>query len=246
MAPDDQITVDLFKTHWASALPDTTKNLCAGASSLFFNDPRPSYAAAAFGGGAGDLTGFRVLELGPLEGGHSYQLEGFGADVLGVEGNAEAYLKCLIVKELYGLRARFLFGNFLKYLESNSDTYDMIYASGVLYHMTEPLALIRSICMHSPRCFVWTHYFEPRSSKGFRRAAKVEQGFQAEHYVRKYGLRAYRKFWGGLADHACWLEREAIFGAFAEFGHRHIKLLEHTPDHPGGPAVSFATSTTPI
>ncbi len=35
-----------------------------------------------------------ILELGPLEGAHTYQLR-----ILAIEANAEAFLKCLVVKE---------------------------------------------------------------------------------------------------------------------------------------------------
>ena len=61
----------------------------------------------------GGVTEKTILELGPLEGGHSYMLDRAGAaQVVAIEGNARAYLKCLIVKELLGLpRVQFLCGD---------------------------------------------------------------------------------------------------------------------------------------
>ena len=65
------------------------------------------------------MDGFRILELGPLEGAHTYQLEKLGAaEIVAIEANKEAFLKCLIIKELAQLeRARFLLGDFVTYLE---------------------------------------------------------------------------------------------------------------------------------
>ena len=60
--------------------------------------------AAQVFGTRGRLAGFGILELGPLEGAHTYRLEQLGAErILAIEANVEAYLKCLIVKEILGL-----------------------------------------------------------------------------------------------------------------------------------------------
>jgi len=50
------------------------------------------------------MKGKKVLELGPLEGAHTYMLEKAGGDVLSIEGNHGAYIRCLIVKNFYGLK----------------------------------------------------------------------------------------------------------------------------------------------
>jgi SAM-dependent methyltransferase len=78
-----------------------------------------------------------VLELGPLEGGHSFMFERLGArEVIAIEANPRAYLKCLIIKELLDLRrVRFLCGDFLEYLRADGTDFDLVFASGVLYHM---------------------------------------------------------------------------------------------------------------
>ena len=53
----------------------------------------------------GSIEGFRILELGPLESGHTYQLERLGAgSILCIEASPEFYLKSLIIKEILGLK----------------------------------------------------------------------------------------------------------------------------------------------
>ena len=49
------------------------------------------------------MAGKTVLELGPLEGAHTYQLHQRGANIVAVEASKQAYLKCLITKEIVGL-----------------------------------------------------------------------------------------------------------------------------------------------
>ncbi len=83
----------------------------AGATPLF-DDPRITWSNDRFGemGIPGGYVGRDVLELGPLEGGHTYLLDRMGVkSVTAVEASSRAYLKCLIAKETFGMspRARF-------------------------------------------------------------------------------------------------------------------------------------------
>jgi len=195
-----------------------------------------------FGGETARLDGLKVLELGPLEGGHTWQLEGFGADVLAIEGNAEAYLKCLIVKEVLGMRSKFLLGDFVRYLRETDQPYDLIFASGVLYHMVRPLELIELICRASARSFVWTHVYDPEKSPGFVSDEVTHAGVTAPHFSHDYGDTTHGKFWGGLADRASWLRRDDIIAAFKAFGHVNVEVLETNMDHPHGACFTLATS----
>ena len=139
--PAHQNGVDLFAGKWASDLGKVRSIIGTGAIDLFVADTRPAIAAAALGDETGRLDGMRVLELGPLEAGHSYQLENLGAEyLLGIEANAEAYLKCLIVKEMLNLqKCHFLLGDVENFLKKTDKTFDMVFCSGILYHMQDPL-----------------------------------------------------------------------------------------------------------
>src|SRR5678815_5516372 len=74
--PSQQAALDLFKGRWTISLPEVDgRTLVAGPNPYFTADPRPHQAIRAFGGPNGRIDGFKVLELGPLEGGHAYTLE---------------------------------------------------------------------------------------------------------------------------------------------------------------------------
>jgi SAM-dependent methyltransferase len=240
-APHPQAAVDLFKDHWACP-PDVSSGVA-----LVRDDPRVHYALRALSPDAQSFAGARVLELGPNDGVHTPLLEKMGAEVVCIDANAEAYMKMLVVKELYGLRAKIMFGDFFDYLPTVAPgAFDLIFASGVLYHMTEPLELIRRICSAVPRSFIMTHYYAGQaSSMPFAKIMKDNGYAPVPHYRRRYGSRSYAKFWGGLEDHQCWLERDEILRAFRTYGHEHIDVLDDS-SHPEGPVLSFVTSRTPL
>lgn len=127
--PHPQNALDIFAGAWASTLPAPFEHLTAGRTSLF-EDERIAWAIEQLGGVAGQ----RILELGPLEGGHTYLLHRAGAaEIVAIEANPQAYLKCLITKELLGVPAgRCVHGDFVVYLRETGERYDVVIASGVL------------------------------------------------------------------------------------------------------------------
>lgn len=120
--PSHQNAIDIFKGEWSSRLPDPYVNLSAGSLPLF-EDARIIWADEKLGGFK-DKT---VLELGPLEGGHTFMLERLGASsIISIESNKRAFLKCLIVKNILQLkRTQFLLGDFMTYLHKNQDKFDI-------------------------------------------------------------------------------------------------------------------------
>ncbi len=241
-APGQQNAVDIFRGHWASSLTPLNPDLRAGEHVLF-QTPVLIEAAKALGIASGRFDGMRILELGPLEGGHSYQLAKLGAgDVVAVESNIEAYLKCLIVKEIAEMKnVQFLLGDFLAYLRDNQKPFDLIFASGVLYHMENPLELISLVSANSDKCYFWTHYYDT-NHPACRRHSKVQgsfDGYAADFYERAYRFAWAGQFWGGNTAKRAWLSRDAILSALGHFGFDQIKVIGETPDHPNGPAMSL-------
>lgn len=213
-APSPHAAVDLVKD-WITAFPVDTS----------FDDIRVSWAIERLG----RLQGADVLELGPFEGAQTYLLERAGANVTAVEANKRNYLKCLITKEVMGMRnARFLLGNFLPWLEASNRKFDVIWASGVLYHMTEPLRLLRAIAAHTDRIFIWTHFFpeggNPRRPPFFRRRSVNFMDREIPHFDRLYLRPRWRPLTcGGTAAGSCWLQRDDILFALRALGFSKIE-----------------------
>ncbi len=244
VAPSAQSKVDIFAGEWISKLPASLGNVRSGDIDLF-DDERVTWALESLGG----VDGADVLELGPMEGGHTWMLHEAGAaSITAVEANTRLFLKCLIVRDLLETdRARFLCGNFVEYLRATDRTFDVCWASGVLYHMQDPVELIALISKRSRRLFLWTHYFDDEHitrkirQRRFDEARVVQtEGFEHRVYRYKYGIALrFRDFIGGTAPTSSWLPREDLIGALEHFGWTDIKIGFDTKDHSHGPALAL-------
>ena len=244
-APSPQQVLDIFKGEWSSKLPEPLAELQAG-SALLFEDPRIEWGVSQLGG----VEGKTVIELGPLEAGHTYMLDHFGAaEIVSIEANTRAYLKCLIVKELLELkRARFLCGDFVEYLRTNERKFDVCIASGVLYHMRNPVELLALAAKVSDQIFVWTHYYDPAIiSQNPKLATKFSSGMPAEyggfqHTIYRQEYKSALKwggFCGGTQEFSHWLSREDIIACLRHFGLNNIQISFEQPDHPNGPSFAL-------
>jgi Methyltransferase domain len=176
----------------------------------------------------GSLEQFEVLELGSLEGGHSYQLERLGVkSITGIEANAESFLKSLIIKEVLELKARFLYGDFVKYLETVETRYDLIFACGVLYHMTDPLHLLHLISRRTDRVFIWTHYVSIEDARNFAEYFDVDRhGFKCRYYKNLYDPNHNTRRYSGLEGYSCHLLKDDILRALAQLEFEKIHVMK--------------------
>jgi len=198
---------------------------------------------------ADDQLGFSnktILELGPLEAAHTHMMERLGASsITSIESNTRAFLKCLCVKEIFDLRkSRFLLGNFMPFLATCGD-YDVIVASGVLYHMTEPLRLLQLISEHSDHVFIWTHYFdrdiiEARFDRHLFSTPEKIEGSDVVGARRVYDQVAldWDGFSGGVAPYAIWLEKSSIVNFFEQSGFN-VTVGFELPEAANGPAFAL-------
>lgn len=250
-APSAQQTVDVFAGQWITAFPD---DLGVQAGWVNHFDPavdnRVPWADSVIPGG---LAGKSVLELGPFEGYHTASLEWAGAaSVVSVEASRTAYLKCLVVKELLGLKARLLYGDVPAYLQSNHDHVDVVWASGILYHQADPITFLEAIGSRGDHVFLHTHYFQADKvatmAAGSRFRPNLDQtvtwhgrDIRLHHYAYEVDT-AQGTFAGGPRSYACWLEREDIEFILTELGFSQISYGVLDPDNPAGPGFFLLAS----
>jgi SAM-dependent methyltransferase len=250
--PSNQTIADIFQGAWFSSFPGQYRVVAGSVNHFDFSvDPRVQWTNQALNNG---LQNARVLELGPYEAYNTWQLEQLGAkEVIAVENNKINYLKCLLVKEITGLKARFLHGDFIAYLEQckkTGETFDFVWASGVLYHQTEPLKLLESISKVTSRVFVHTHYYDEEflalnpDLKGHFNPGKNETrqcaGFDAVLHFKSYGgSNTGAAFSGGTQDFSFWLKKEDIFAFLEKLGFNKITIEVDTPNHSNGPGMCF-------
>jgi hypothetical protein len=231
--PSPQASLDIFKSHWKSRLPEGF-GLTAGVQPMFA-DRRVHDTGTVIPGG---IRGKTVLELGPFEAYNTYHLQKLGArEIVSIEGNNINFLKCLVLKQALGLKASFLHGDFCAYLRNTDRRFDLIWASGVLYHQEDPLELMALIAAHTDTAFFWTHYYDERVlSNANRTAFEPEKNarkrwgdFSCTHYYRSYELAGGNDiplyFEGGSALSAYWLTFEDMRAFLGTVGLGKITLL---------------------
>lgn len=241
--PSAQNAIDVVPG-WNHAMPPHV-GAVAGTAPLY-DDFRIRWCLDQFG----SIAGHKILELGPLEGMHTYLLDQQQPELIhAIEANKLAFVRCLITKELLEIkRAKFLLGNFLPWLEQTDVRYDLIIASGVLYHMSNPIHLLELMAGRSGAVYLWTHYFSDEAMpKGdLRRLAlsgEVEKVLCRGQSVSLH-RRGYHNAWkdktfcGGMHDRHYWMEKSDIVRVLGLLGFDDIRTAHDQPDHPNGPAFS--------
>lgn len=242
IAPDYQNAFDIFPTAWSSCFEDVQTNGTFRA----YDDARLNWLFEQM-----TLAGKSVLELGPLEGGHTLMLERAGATVLAVESNKGAFLRCLITKNHFNLGAKFILGDFEK-MDFGGRRFDLVLASGILYHMKDPVRLLQTLGQVSPRLFIWTHYFDPDLSRwnpaltpdlidrkwnhrdpAITSAAGLEIRLVKQNYGEALG---WSGFCGGSDTFSHWMYRADILKLLKRIGYTKIEISFDEPHHPNGPA----------
>ena len=248
LIPEMDAALTLFSGSWTSQLPGRE----GPGKAMLFDDPRITWMIEQLGG----VQGMNVLELGPLEAGHSWMLEQAGARITSVEANHDSFLRCLVVKNMLQMNATFVLGDFARALPDGGP-WDLVMASGVLYHMVEPEKLLESIAARTDRIFLWTQYFDDDASKWHAGArSKIGTKWRPDQTINTTcnGLPIrlvpmlyeealeWSGFCGGPERHANWMYRDEILALLSSFGFVHHRISFDQPDSVNGPSFAVLAS----
>src|SRR5262249_30779338 len=139
------------------------------------------------------------------------------------------YLKSLVTKEILGLKAHYLLGDFNHYLAETEDRYDLVFASGVLYHMVDPIFTLYLISRVTPRVFIWSHYI-PESVAP--QAPPVERhGFRCHYFEVFYpGYDHTGRRCSGVMPSCNRLYQKDIIAALKHFGFDKVTITLDSVD----------------
>lgn len=240
--PTEQTAFDIFQNSWSTKF-DKINN---GGVFPGTRDDRILWLFDQI-----DVKNMSVMEFGPLEAGHTFMLERAGANVVAIEANVGAFLRCLVVKNHLNLETKFLHGDF-EVLEDTNKRYDLILASGVLYHSKKPSSLICKMSKVADKLFIWTHYFEPDLDlwnpdlKNTLKSKKwdieniseeVVNGVNVRTVTQHYGeTLGWTGFCGGTDTYSSWIYKEDLLSLLRSLGYSSIKVSFDDLKHPHGPA----------
>ena len=244
--PKNQNILNIFADEWSSAMPDDSGLVTKPGKSRLFDDDRIKWIEEILGG----FHSIDILELGPLEGGHSYMLQRMGAKkITSIEANTRAFLKCLCIKEIFDLnRVEYKLGDFVSFLKETDVTFDLVIACGVLYHMMNPIELLELISQVTDKVFIWTHYYDREIITGnkmlsFKFGPLESFEYRGDMYLA--AKQSYEKaldwsgFCGGAQPTSKWLCRDSIINCLQKLGFSKITIGFDDPSHPNGPAFAI-------
>ena len=253
-APSPQTIADIFEDSWKSRLP----NVETSGKVEMFGDRRVDWLSKTLPGG---LEGKNVCEIGPFEGYQTLGLSQQGvASITSVEANSFNFLKCLCLKEICKFDATFEFGDGLGFLEQTDQTFDLIFASGVLYHLQTPFEFLSAAMAKANHLYLWTHYYDEaliRSNQDVARhfVPNLDREFDGgDHsykmHARSYLMRDYQDnipaYWeGGLKDITYWIEKDDLLDHLRRGGFDDIQVHAVT-DRKGMPIISLCASRSAI
>lgn len=171
----------------------------------------------------------RVLELGCLEGGHSFRLAEQAGEVVALdaqEGNLE---KCRWLQATAFPRAvvRFLHADLDHFDPGILGNFDAVLNSGLLYHLVEPWLMLRRLASCTGGMLLWTHY-APDSV-----ADVIRGGYRGWDYPEPDSGHPLR----GMHGSSFWPTHDELQRMLLDAGFTDI--VEYTDDHghEHGPAV---------
>jgi hypothetical protein len=169
-----------------------------------------------------------VLELGSLEGAHSFSLARRVERVVAVEGRDENVVRARFVQQLLGIEnVEFVEADLEATPLASFGRFDAVFCVGLLYHLSEPWRLLDQLAAVAPSVFLQTHYSTTEDV-----TADGMSGRLYREFGRKDPL-------SGLSPQSFWLTIPSLTERLEKNGYA-VELLEDEPSHPNGPIVTFA------
>jgi SAM-dependent methyltransferase len=176
-----------------------------------------------------------ILELGSLEGAHSFILGQHPGvkRVVALEGREANLRKARFLQGLLNIgNVEFTQANLEHGNLAHFGAFDVIFCCGLLYHLPEPWKLIEQCPSIAPLLFLWTQYAPENEARevgaGLRGKTHIEGG--ADEPL------------SGMSATATWLTLDSLRTLLGRSGYAKVEVLHDDPAHPNGPAVTIGAS----
>lgn len=173
-----------------------------------------------------------ILELGSLEGGHSFGLARMPnvEKVTAIEVRPANIERARFVGQTLGVEnVEFIEADLEKTDLASFGKFDAVFCSGLLYHLPEPWKLIEQIARVSPNLFLWTHI------SGEIEGKKKVNGFRGKYYKEHGWLDSL----SGASKNSFWLTLGSLIHLLTANGYRQVHIIENYT-HANGQAVLLA------
>lgn len=187
------------------------------------------------------LAGLRVIDLGCLEGGLSFEMAREDMIVTGVEGRVSNYDRCKLIKKYYELpNLDFILLDVKNLQKDIHGVFDIILCCGLLYHLDNPLVFFEIIQKMSNRNAFWfidTHT-APVHEEDLQKCVfknNLSTLDTTKHHNVEYSGRWYKEYnedsrtedpFAAISNYrSFWLTEESLIKAIYNVGFKQIYVL---------------------
>jgi SAM-dependent methyltransferase len=176
----------------------------------------------------------RVLELGCLEGGHTFEVARLAREVVAIDARREN------LERARWLQGILQFAN-IQFVEADLESadldawgrFDVIFNVGLLYHLPRPWELLQRLAPLASAMFLWTHVAPDES-------ATVERG---GYTGILYGEQGRADPLSGMSESSFWPTTDELLRMLGDAGFSAFEILNEDRQHPHGPALLLTCRT---
>lgn len=166
----------------------------------------------------------RVLELGPYDGTDTVYLSQLCNELITIEGREINYIETL---KKAPSNVKVIFANLETFDLNSLGRFDCVWASGIIYHLPEPVKLLTQISDITDNCLGWTHLTPVETVNSFR------DGYLGKEWPEGEGDLA------GLSEQSWWFTPFEFQRAWFDLGFTCNYTSEITQHPNGGLAAQF-------
>ncbi len=177
-----------------------------------------------------DFENRSVLELAPLEGGNTIKLCRMGVrHVTAVEGRPENFIKCCIIKNIYGLdRARFALDDVRNISREKYGRFDIGFVAGILYHLDDPHLLLKKLAEITDTLLIATHYADEISPTSHSKVVELKTD-NGVYRGKNYSEGAQLNINSGFQPNSFWPFEEDLFQMCKDVGYKRVTMIRKNP-----------------
>jgi hypothetical protein len=175
----------------------------------------------------------RILEMGSLEGGHSFNLARMSNvdNVVALEGRDSNIRKAELVRRQLGIEnVKFLQADLESADLTKYGQFDVCFNVGLLYHLPQPWIHLRNVRNVTQNLFLWTHYVAPS------KVTEQRNGYPGWSY-KEFGLEDPLS---GLSETSFWPSFDGLKTMLSDAGFPAIQIIEEDSGNESGSAVTLA------
>jgi Methyltransferase domain len=189
-----------------------------------------------------DPRGKTILEPGSCEGVLSVQLPQICEKVVSLEvrpQNIALALTRLYLHDVHNCEVRMMD---VRNLDHTIGRYDILFHSGLLYHMRNPVEHLYKIANISECLLLSTHYGDCNGL--FNPTSISTRGKSYDGFIYNEG--GWDEPLAGVEDHAVWLDRSALLSLIEDVGFSQINIVQDYDSFPGKAIIIVAKRTKSI